>query len=720
MWRGYAVRMQSAYSAWKDETLMADIKTDVDGTNDASDDHAVAETGDSGPWLKDIEDAEKAFEQYQEKCDNIDKLYANLEQLAGVSTDREMQVFWANLEVLKPSIYARAPVPVVVPRYKDQRELPRVASQLLERNLATSFEMEDIDQTMLQLRDDLATNARGAPWLRYETEGGGANGEQYYSEKVCYDHVDRCDFLHEPARKWKEVGWVARRSWLTKEQGDRRFPGKKFGESASFVVTENDTDDEYKREKKAPVWEIWSKTRRKVVWVTSGIEETLDEQLPYLNLRDFYPCPRPAYGTTQRRSLIPVPDFLQYKDQLEEINELTARISALSEALRMKGFYAGGVDDLSDAIESAIRNIENNAILIPVPNMAAMGGASLKDSIIWLPVREVAETVQALLALRKEVIADVYEITGLSDIMRGATDPNETLGAQQLKSQYGSVRIRDRQSELVRIARDMARMAGEIMSENFKPETLLMNAQMELPTEADIEQQIQAAAADPNNVAMALQNPQAAQQLIQEARETVTIDKIVALFRSERVRPFALDIETDSTIQPDENADKQRRAEFLTALGNTMAQMAPMVQAQPQTAGFAGEILKFAIAPFRAGRELEQAVDDFVEQMKQFSQPEQEQPDPAQMKMQADMQIKQADAELRQKEAQADAERDQQKQVQDLEHKRQLHELDMEAKRLDLEIKQAESDMKMGAAALQAGLKIDQEQQKVVTNGQNS
>ena len=39
--------------------------------------------------------------------------------------------------------------------------------------------------------------------------------------------------------------------------------------------------------------------------------------------------------------------------------------------------------------------------------------------------------------LRKQIIEDIYQIMGLSDIMRGATDPQETLGAQQLKTQYG-------------------------------------------------------------------------------------------------------------------------------------------------------------------------------------------------------------------------------------------------------------------------------------------
>ena len=68
----------------------------------------------------------------------------------------------------------------------------------------------------------------------------------------------------------------------------------------------------------------------------------LDEGDPHLELREFFPCPKPAYGTVQRGSLVPVPDVLQYRDQLEELNLLTGRIHALSDALEVKGFYPAG------------------------------------------------------------------------------------------------------------------------------------------------------------------------------------------------------------------------------------------------------------------------------------------------------------------------------------------------------------------------------------------
>ena len=71
---------------------------------------------------------------------------------------------------------------------------------------------------------------------------------------------------------------------------------------------------------RAKFWEIWDKDSERVVWVAKGCEDILDEDDPHLDLQDFFPCPKPAYGTVQRGRLVPVPDVMQYRDQLDEMN----------------------------------------------------------------------------------------------------------------------------------------------------------------------------------------------------------------------------------------------------------------------------------------------------------------------------------------------------------------------------------------------------------------
>lgn len=641
----------------------------------------------SKPWLSLIDRFEKAgYESYQEKCTNIEKRYADLERMSAVARARSFSIFWANIEVLKPSMYSRPPVPVVTPRFRDRKPLPRAASELLERATVVAFEREDIDGVMRAVRDDLALLNRGVPWVRYEAK----SRDNDYVEKTCIDHVNRRDFAHEPGREWKEVGWAARRAWMTRKEMRKRFR-KTSGDAYQDAAFEQRKDDRNNTDGKlkASVWEIWSKTENKVVWVSEGVEVVLDEDKPHLALEGFFPCPKPAYGTLQRDSLIPVPDYVFYKDQDEEISELTARISALSESLRLRGFYPAGAGEIGDAIEAAIKSTNDRQVLVPISNWAAFGNGGAKDTIVWLPLDMVASTITQLVTLRRQLIEDVYQITGLSDVMRGSTDPNETLGAQTLKTQYGSVRIRDRQSELVRVARDLARIVAEVMAENFRAETLLDMAQMEFPTDAEIRKQakqledaarklakeLEQAQTNPEIQALVQKNPEEAQQILQQAqgqiaeyeaqaeklRDSVTIDKIMDLLRDQHIRPFVLDIETDSTIQPDEDAEKQRRTEFLTALGTVLPQLGAMVQQQPDSAPLAAEILKFTTSPFRAGRSLEGVIEEFAEKMK--ANVGQARPDPNAAKAEADakanserMAVEQAKAQAIAAKAQSDAE----------------------------------------------------------------
>lgn len=638
---------------------------------------AADEPRSSAPWLKAIADAEKAFKDYQDKADNIDKQFANLARLANTTRDREMQLFWANICVLAPSVYSRPPIPVVVPRWKQRDELSRTSCEILERSLIVTFEKEDIDGVMRLVRDDLVILARGVPWLRLSLDG------------ACIDHADRKDWLCQNARNWKENDWVAKRSWLTKEAAVARFGD--VAKDLDYAVRKDAKSESDDGEEKAGIWELWCKSQNLVVWVAEGCDTTLDQDPPHLKLEGFFPCPRPAFGTLERRTLKPVPDMVFYKDQLEEINDITARVGALNEAIILRGFYPAGAGDVGDAIETAVKSTTKNQMLVPVSNWAMLGQGGVKDMVIWWPLEIVTTAITALIALRKELISDVYQITGLSDIMRGETEASETLGAQQLKSNYGQIRIKDKQDELTRVARDITRLTGEIIAEHYDGKRLMEMTQMRLPSDAEIEaqakplaaqlatlqkelpvlqaqmaqlqQEIQAASQDPEVQQMAKEQPEQAQQVIGQVQQqmqadqqkaqamqqqavqlqqqlqklaaTVTIDKVVALLKAEKLRPFILDIETDSTIAPDEAATKKAANEFVTAVGGYLKNALLLTEQMPQAAPMVAETLKFITGQYRAGRELEGVIDEFADQMEQKAQ-QPPPPNPEALKAQVD------------------------------------------------------------------------------------
>lgn len=608
----------------------------------------------SKAWLNLLRESEKAFEEWNEHCDNIDRRYANLARLSDSSRQREYQMFWANAEVLKPSIYAKPPVPVVVPKFTDRRPIYTAASEVLERCATVSFDLADIDSLMKLVRDDLGLYDRGVAWCRYESEKDDDYGT---GEAVCIDFKGRRDFLHSISRNWREVTWVAAASYLTRTEARDRFKPHS-GDAYQRVEYKVDKDgkevggvDDRQRGK---FWEIWDKSRRRVVWVAQGCDEILDEDEPHLKLRTFFPCPQPAYGTTQRGSLVPVPDVMQYEDQLAEVNTLTGRIHALSEAVNVKGFYPAGGAEIAEALQTAMAINTPGTLLVPISNWAAFGGS--KDVIIWLPIDVIATTITALVTLRKQLIEDIYQIMGLSDIMRGATDPNETLGAQQLKSQYGSTRIRDKQQELVRVARDLVEISLDIIASEFDDKTIIAMSQTQLPTKTAQQQQLQELQQQVQQQLLQMQQQQAPQQpqqdpqqqqapgqqlattqqapqqpdnsgqiqqLIKNAQAAAqnimskpTIEQVLEVIRSTKAKSFVLDIETDSTILADEQAEKQARTEFVQVLGGLLQQLSQMITAEPKTAAFCGEVLKFATAPFRAGRSLDGAIDELVEQMK--------------------------------------------------------------------------------------------------------
>ena len=260
----------------------------------------------------------------------------------------------------------------------------------------------------------------------------------------------------------------------------------------------------------------------------------------------------------------------------------------------------------------------------------------------------------------------------MADIMRGVTDPNETLGAQQLKTQYGSSRIRDKQGELARLARDLVEITSEIMCSDFEFTTLMQMSQMEIPTLAEQDQKIlaiqqqlammtmqaqqqmqqQQAAPQAQGMAQASapnQSPQLQQQFTQmqgnleDEQAKPTQEAIAQFIKDYRTTAFVLDIETDSTIQANEDAEKQRRAEFMGMMAQLLPQLAALIAQEPGSAEFCGELLKFSVAPFRVGRSLDGSVDNLIQQVEAQASQRVGQPDP---KTQADQQKVQTMAQL--------------------------------------------------------------------------
>ncbi len=596
---------------------------------------------------------EKTTDKYRKRCEKIVKRYRD-ERPDKASKGKRMNVLWANIQTLAPTIYAQTPKADVQRRFKDQDPVGRVASTLLERSVDYFLDCDGrFDSVMRQVRDDYLLTGMGVAWQRYNPvlrtvtpdpiavypqpmmgmgpmEGGEAgegvegyldaegnfypeaeddanggfmvSGEPYEEleyEEVIDDYVYYQDFGHNSgARTWDEVYLVWRRAYMTRDALVTRF-GEEIGRAVPLDYTpsgidKDDADKNPELYKKACVYEAWDKNAKKVYWVSKAHPQPLDTRDDPLKLSMFFPCPRPMYATMTNGTMIPVPDFAQYQDQAEEIDDLTNRIDHLTSALRVRGLYAGDLSEIK-----RLFNDSGDLDLIPVENWAMYAEkGGLANVIAWVPVRDIAETLVQIYGAREQAKQAMYEVTGLSDILRGASDAGETATAQAIKAQWGSVRVRDKQWEVQRFARDMVRIKAEIIAEHFQPETILQIA----------------------NVASLGQD----QALAQPALD---------MLKNEPLRHWRLDIETDSTVQPDEQAEKAARNEFLTAVGTFLSNMLPIAQAAPPLVPVIGEMLAFGIRGFKVGDKLENVIEQAFEQIAQqaMQPPAPPQPDPTEM-----------------------------------------------------------------------------------------
>ena len=596
-------------------------------------------------WLNEIDSARKHRESWEKRAqESIDRYEDERMDLGPDSEARKFNMLWSNIQTLLPSLYSRKPEPFVQRKHNDQDPVARMASMVLQRAVSAQLDLYDFNSTIELAVLDMLLTGMGTVWTRFvpefetvtlQEEGPGvdADGNPTYEsieieQEILADAYVTCDyvswrnFVYSPAATWDKVRWVARREWMDKDELSERF-GEDIAERLCARSGAKDDDDNgmlhydsFKEEngkayEAVCVYEIWDKSKKQVIWVSPDWhEEFLDRQDDPLNLDGFFPCPRPMFATLKNNTLVPIPDYYLYKDQAAEIDRLTMRIAYLSNALKVVGGYDGSIPELGNILD---RGVENQ--LVPVENYAAFSQqGGMQGAISLMPIQEIAMVLNQLYADRAQAKNDLYEITGISDIIRGSSDASETATAQRIKGQFGTMRLQSRQADVARFIRDIIRIKAEIVAEQFNDEILAKVSGAQFMPDF---------------------NPMVFPQAVQ-------------LLKDETAREFRVDIETDSTIQPDEQADKESRLEFLNAVMPFMQQAIEMARGAPDAAPLIGDVLLFAVRGFKVGRALETSIEQAVEGMKQAAQQAMQQPpqpDPAQIEAQKKLEIDQMKAE---------------------------------------------------------------------------
>jgi hypothetical protein len=643
-------------------------------------------------WYNCIAQYERTYKEWEGRSDKIVKRYRD-DSRSRNNPNAKFNILWSNVQTITPAVFARLPRPDVSRRFRDNDPIGRVASMMLER--ALEYEIEhygDYASAMKQSVQDRLLGGRGTAWVRYEphivgeeggeadgapddgfqvtedideaeTEGGMHREDQERIEYECapVDYVHWRDFGLTVARTWEEVTAVWRKVYMGRPALVERF-GEELGGKIP-LDTKPETSKTFNEKmgegaSEAVVYEIWDKTTGEVIWLNKSMGKILDTRADPLQLENFWPCPKPMFSTLTTDSLIPVPDFVLYQDQARQLDTLADRIDGFIQALKVRGVY--------DASEPSLARLftegENNSLL-PVKNYGAFSEkGGLVGAINLVDIKPIAEGLNMAYQAMEQVKGQIYEIMGIADIQRGQTDPNETLGAQIIKSNNASGRLKTMQHDVVNFATALLQIKAQIICQHFTDDTIV-------------------------KISGAMQLSPQDQQLIPQALQ---------LLKDEPAKNFRIEVTTDSMIYQDEQQEKQDRMEFLSAVGGFLSQALPAAQATPELTPMLVEMLKFGVTAFKAGKGLEGMIDETADKFRQQMKAAEGQPkppSPEQQKMQMTMQIEQSKIQAKQAEMQMQLQIDQQKMQMQMELEKAKQEYQAQENQLKFQLEEQRNMM---------------------------
>lgn len=398
------------------------------------------------------------------------------------------------------------------------------------------------------------------------------------------------------------MDWVGRDHYLTKREIKEQFGKDPDTEAVRTEDSEKNSTDKYAHHYR--VTEIWNRVDRKVYVIGWDFEEPLEVREDKLGLAGFYPCPQPMMANIKSRELVPMPDHAVFAKSYEYINRLVARIHSITGQIKVAGFYDAQLSELAGLATA------DDGTYFPVSNLterlASSNVSDFNKVIATMPLQEKVAVVSELQTLLAGEKARLDEASGIADVIRGATDPNETATAQQIKGQYAGMRLSRKSGEVSRCLRDCFRIMAEIMCEHFTPETWYLATG------------------------------------IQPAPE------VLQVLKSDMGRTLAIDIETDSTIALEDAEEKKQRVEFLNYVTPFIEKMLPAIQAGALPGDLGKELLLFAIRSFKHGRQLEDAVEAAPGSMQQLQQMQQQAQQMQQQAAQLQQQLQQAQQQIAQ------------------------------------------------------------------------
>lgn len=614
---------------------------------------------DSQYWLDEIQSAKQRMENWYKKADEAEKRYRDEDEKGEPLEFGALNILFANTETQKAAIgedFGKVQV-TRVNMPENDNGLARHVAEVWERTLAAAVKDTNDNHDISLAVGDMFVPGRGTVWLEVEAE----NNDWIIAPivRVPYD-----EFLHGPAKRWGSVPWGARMHAFTRDELVSECKvSEEIAEKVPLTIklpcSKKDAPADEKGQeqfKRAEVWEIWTTYPEKArLYVAVGYPDAVLRYDPDpLRLKKFFPFPRPLQPNGDE-SKPPLTDYSRYQNQAEELDRICQRIFSLTEQLRRIGFHDKEIQEMAD-----LAKVEDGTS-IPIENYASFlqkGGLVAVQQ--WIDLSPIVVTLQALHEQRDTLIRLIYELSGISDLARGQTDPDETLGAQQLKQTFGSSRFKRREKESRRFAAEAYGLKGEVVAELFSREQMQEMSGMFLPLREQIDgakqalqiiQQRQQEYAQAAQMAQeqGMQPPPPPEPLDQEAMASLaklastkwSWEDVSGVLQSDTRRCYSVEVETDQSNFIDEEAEKQARTQFFQMVTQALGQVAPAIAANPKSGDVFKQFVMFVVGAFKSGRAMEEGIerviDEFIEKAQQQGQ---EQP-PVDPKAEADIKVAQ-------------------------------------------------------------------------------
>lgn len=554
-------------------------------------------------WINRIISAERKWTDYHELIKEIRDYYKNERR------KNKQNIFWSSVETLKPFIYFKAPAPYIERKSKTSNPVKDMACKILENALVHNLECQDFDGVIKYARNDYILNGLGLTYEKYVPEfkkvvqpvitpDGVAimqEADVLTDAKVITTYIDPQKIIADcnHVAVWEDCEWVAQIIDMTKREAIEQF-GE---EIAAQIVDGIGTDEELNSATK--VYRIWDKKGERIIYLSTEVKDRflrVDEDV--LKINGFFPFPKPVFATLANDGLIPVPDYSEIKCQLDELDGVNNRMRLTMQALKVSGAYDGSFPELANLLDKDVSLIQ----VSDFEKVREKGG--IDGFVGFMPIGQYIEALQALAERRAQLVQAIYEITGVSDIMRGNSDPSETATAVTKKTNFGTLRNQDRQNDFQRYLTDLLKIKAEILCEMLTPELLA--------------------------------------QFADDNADMQVLSGAIQLLKTDKLRNLTLGIETDTSFMQSEEAEKTMNAvknihEMITAAFQ-------VVSAQPALLALYKQMLTSVVVTLPNTRQFTAAIDEtFMKIEKELAQPSEPEVNPDVIRAQADMERAKAD-----------------------------------------------------------------------------